>query len=349
MLRSEFKVAFCYNMHPTTDELKNAEVFAEFDSKDTINAVTNSIKELGFQIFLVEFDDDFVENLKSINPNLVFNIVEGFQGEDRESQAPAIYEFLGIPYTGSTPMGHMFGLDKIMAKRVMEHNGVQTAPFQVFDTPIDGSLDFSVGFPAIVKPAHEGSSIGIHNDSVVNTLGELRKQVNHIINTYKQEALVEKYIIGREFNQAIIGNENPIQFPIVEIDYSYLPDDIGKFSSYEVKTTLDDPGSTICPADITEEQEKRISAATLAAYRACKVRDYCRIDLRMDEEGEIYILELNTIPGIAPGIEENNSMPKAVRVYGWTYTQMIGAIIEAALERYDFDLDNNGSYNDKIK
>lgn len=334
MKKSEFKVAFCYNMHPTDENLKNDERFAEFDSKETIDTVTNSLKELGFQVFNVEYNIDFVENLKKIKPDLVFNIVEGWQGEDREAQAPAIYEFLGLRYTGSAPMGQMLALDKIMAKRVMEHCGVKTAPFQVFNEPIDNDIKITVPLPAIVKPAHEGSSIGIHNDAVVKTKEQLIKQVNYVISKFKQEALVEKFIKGREFNQAIIGNKNPIQFPIVEIDYSGLPPNVEKFSSFEVKTVLDDPKSTICPAKLTKEQENKICKATLGAYRACKILDYCRIDLRMDENNEVYILEINSIPGIAPGLEENNSMPKACRVFGWTYTQMIEAIVNAALERY---------------
>jgi len=335
MKKSDFKVALCYNMRENHEVSLKDEKIAEFDSRDTIMEIKKSLVEIGFKTFLIEFDSNFVENLKKINPNLVFNIVEGFQGEDRESQAPAIYEFLGIPYTGSGPLGHALSLNKLMGKFVMEQNNIKTAPYDVFYTPIEQDTKINVKFPAIVKPIHEGSSIGIHNDAIVRDEKQLIYQVNRVISNYNQPALVEEFIIGREFNQAIIGNENPILFPIVEIDYSYLPNHIEKFSSFEVKTELDDPNSTICPAQITKEEENKITKATLGAFYALNIKDYCRIDLRLGVDGEVYILEINSIPGIAPGIEENNSMPKAIRTYGWNYTQMINAIVEASCLRYN--------------
>ncbi|MBN2157252.1 MAG: hypothetical protein JW776_14500 [Candidatus Lokiarchaeota archaeon] len=335
MKKSDFMVAFCYNVQPEGyDPEFDGEKYAEFDSRETVETIYNSLLDLGYVVTPIEFRNGFIEQLRQLKPDLVFNIVEGIQGADREAQAPAIYEYLGLRYTGSRPMGHALALDKVMAKRVMEHYGVRTAPFCVFDEPITSFNQSHMKFPMIIKPSCEGSSVGIDNNAKVDDIKALIFRVNYVIETYKQPALVEQFIEGREFNQAIIGNKNPILFPIVEIDYSYLPKGVNKFSSYEVKTSLDDPESTICPANITEEEAQRIGQATLGAYRALGILDYARMDLRMDNEGNIYILEVNSIPGIAPGEEENNSMPKAVREYGWTYTQMIGAIVDTALERY---------------
>jgi len=339
MKKSDYKIALCYNVRPSFINSGDEEKFAEFDPPETIESISQSLKELGFKVITIEFNEEFVERLKTEKPNLVFNIAEGFRGEDRESQAPAIYEFLGIPYTGSTPLGHIFGLNKLIAKVMLEYHGIKTPKYWVFDNLLTKDLDINIEYPAIVKPIHEGSSIGIHNNAVVRNMSELIERVNYVISNFHQEALVEKFIEGREFNQAIIGNKNPIQFPIVEIDYSTLPPNIEKFSSFEVKTILDDPSSTICPARITEEERQKICKTTLAAYRICKIRDYCRIDLRMDNNGEIYILEFNTTPGIAPSIKENNSMVKAIRTYGWTYTQMIEAILNASFERYNIVFD----------
>jgi D-alanine-D-alanine ligase len=339
MKKSDFKIAFCYNVQPDQFNPDDDEKFAEFDSVETVQTVLTSLKELGFNIIPVDFNESFVEKLKQVKPDLVFNIVEGFRGEDRETQAPAIYEYLGLPYTGAGPLAHALALNKVHAKYVMEYKGVRTAPFQLFEDPITDLKQITVSLPAIVKPVHEGSSIGVHNDALVKTKEALQKQVNYLLEKYKQAALVEKFINGREFNQAIIGNKNPVQFPIVEIDYSYLPPEINKFSSYEVKTSLDDPNSTICPARITPDEAKKISQATLAAYHALGIRDYARIDLRLGDDGNVYILEINAVPGIAPGIKENNSMPKAIRTFGWKYTQMIEAIINAALERYGIKID----------
>ncbi len=340
MKKSDIVIAFCYNVQPEGyDPEFDGEKYAEFDSIETVESIYNSLLELGYIVTPIEFRNGFIEQLRQLKPDLVFNIVEGFRGADREAQAPAIYEYLGLRYTGSKPMGHALALDKVMAKRVMEHFGVRTAPFCVFNEVINSFDQPHMKFPMIVKPSSEGSSVGIDNNAKVDNKVDLIQRVNYVIETYNQPALVEQYIEGREFNQAIIGNRNPILFPVVEIDYSYLPEGIHKFSSYEVKTSLDDPESTICPARITEEEARKIGEATLGAYRALGILDYARMDLRMDDDGNVYILEVNSIPGIAPGEKENNSMPKAVFEYGWTYSQMIEAIIEAAFERYGVTLE----------
>jgi D-alanine-D-alanine ligase len=340
MKKSEFTIGFCYNVHPEHVAPEDEERYAEFDSIETVNTVAASIRELGFKLAKIDFDENFVTNLKKIKPDLVFNIVEGLQGEDRESQAPAIYEWLGLKYTGASPLAHSLALNKIMAKRVMEQAGVKTAPFYVFEEPISKvPKDMGFNFPMIVKLSHEGSSIGLDNNALVKNPTELINRVNMVIKKYNQPILVEKYIEGREFNQTIIGNKNLIAFPIVEIDYDYLPPHIHKFSSYEVKTTLDIPTSTICPARITKAEAAKITEMVFRANRALGIRDYSRTDLRLDKNGDVYILEINAVPGIAPGLQENNSMPKAIKTYGWTYTQMIGAIINAACERYGFFFD----------
>lgn len=341
MKKSEFKVGFCYNAPPAEfDPTKDDdEKYAEFDSKETIETISASLYELGYKVEHIEFDEKFIESLKRLKPDLIFNITEGFRGEDREAQAPAIFEWLGLKYTGSGPLTKCIALNKHMAKIVWNSYGIKSAPFQVFDHPINDLSEIKIELPAIVKCIHEGSSIGLHNDNYVTTKEALKTKVNWLIDKYNQAALVEKYIEGREFNQALIGNEPIQQFPIVEIDYDYLPSEYNKFSSFEVKTFMDDPNSTVCPARITPEEAEKISKVTLAAYKALGTRDYARIDLRLGKDGEVYLLELNTVPGIAPGIKENNSMPKAIRKFGWTYTQMIGAIMDAALKRYGITLE----------
>jgi D-alanine-D-alanine ligase len=338
MKKSDFLIALVANERPD-ENYESEDLYADWDSTETLNKIADSIRFNGYKCIRIPFDEHFVQNLQKECPNLVFNIAEGFKGEDRECQAAAILEYLGIPYTGSGPLGRAVALNKPTAKKLMEFHGVKTAPFKVFEEAHETHEVWPFGFPAIVKPSHEGSSIGVDNNAYCEDFEQLQTRVEYIIKKFNQPALAEKFILGREFNNAIIGNEKVVQFPVVEIVYDYLPKGIHHFSSFEVKTSLDDPNSTVCPAPITLEEEKNLKAAALGAYRALGIKDYARVDMRMDETGQVYILEVNAIPGIAPGIEENNSMPKAVRTFGWTYEQMIELIIKSALARYQIQVE----------
>lgn len=333
--KTDFKIAFSYNKRPEEYHYETDSIEAEYDPLDTINAIVSSIQEVGYNVVPIEFNADFAENLKKENPDLVFNIAEGLSGEEREAQAPAILEFLGYKYVGSGPLAKAIALNKAMAKRVMEQYGVKTAPFKLFSNPITKDDLPNIPYPLIVKPCHEGSSIGIDNNAVVDNSDALIDRVNYVLEKYNQPALVEQFIVGREFTQAIIGNEDPILLPIIEINYEGLPPGILPFSSFEVKYTYDRPSTTICPAKITAEEEKKIQIAALRAYRALGMRDYARVDMRMNKNGEVFVLEVNASPGLAPGVLENNSLPKSIKVYGWTYTQMIDCIINLALKRYN--------------
>ncbi|MFX1452064.1 MAG: D-alanine--D-alanine ligase [Promethearchaeota archaeon] len=326
----QYKVGFVYNVD-RTGGLEDAE----FDSPETLMGIKNAIEDGGHEIICIEADQQIYNNLYGLKDkiDIIFNIAEGFFGDSRESIFPIFFELLGIPYTGSGPETLSLGLNKDAAKKVWISHKIPTPRFQTF-TKIEELKDFNLNFPVIIKPVHEGTSKGITNDSYVENFQDLEQKVKFIIKTYKQEADVEEFVNGREFTVGVLGNDPYIILPPVEIDFSYLPPHIHHFSSYEVKTTYDKPDSTVCPANITPNEEKKLQKVALEAYKKLNCRDFGRCDMRMDNKGKVYVIEINPLAGISFDPEVNHSFPKGAMTYGFTYSEMINEILNNALKRY---------------
>jgi D-alanine-D-alanine ligase len=267
----------------------------------------------------------------------VFNIAEGLHGPSRESQIPAMLEMLQVPYLGSDPLTLGICLDKARAKEILAYYGIRTAPFVVVRS--DSDLDRShVGFPAMVKPLHEGSSKGIFNSSVVRTTEELRQEVRKVLSTYREPALVEEFLPGREFTVALLGNGDDVRvLPIVEIKFDALPAGVNPIYSYEAKWIWDSAESPLeifeCPAQLTPALQDEIASLCVSAYRVLGCRDWSRVDVRLDAAGRAHILEINPLPGILPKPEDNSCFPKAARAAGMSYNQLINAVLDIALQR----------------
>ena len=146
---------------------------------------------------------------------------------------------------------------------------------------------------------------------------------------------MEEYINGREFTVGILGNDPYIVLPPVEQDFSYLPSNIHHFYSYEVKTKYDKPEYTICPANVTQDVTLKLQQIALNVYKALKCRDFGRCDMRMDEKGNIFLLEINPLCGISGELIENHEFTKSAIHYGFSYTEMIDEILSNALKRYN--------------
>jgi len=195
----------------------------------------------------------------------------------------------------------------------------------------------------MVKPLYEGSSKGIRDSSLVRTTGELKEQVSAILTKYHQPALVERYLPGREFTVALLGNGAEVQvLPIVEIQFEQLPANINPIYSFEAKwiwDTVEKPLEIFaCPARTSSSLEKRIRAVSKAAFLALRCRDWCRIDIRLDESGEPNVLELNPLPGILPNPDANSCFPKAARTAGLSYADLINRVLEIACQRVGLNL-----------
>jgi len=338
------KIAFTYNLKPKNLPRNHplAEFYAEFDTPDTINGIKEAIESQGHEVIMIEANEDSFDKFRQCRNDidLVFNFAEAVSnGLDREAHIPAILEMLKIPYTGPAPLSAALILNKAKAKEIWKCHNVPTAPFQVFYTQ-DEKLRRGLKFPLIVKPIREGSSAGIRNRSLVSNSKELKERVKETIADFKQPALVEQFLSGREFTVSLIGNGDSLcALPIAEVNFDALPSNVNKIDSYEAKWIWDNPvnpvDAIICPAKIDENLKEKIISAAKQAFITLECRDWARVDIRLDENNNPFVLELNCPVGLLPDPKENSRMPRAAREAGMDFSKLIGKIIDIALERYN--------------
>ncbi len=330
----KLRVAFCCNTRHADDEFN-----IEFEPEETIEHVKHAIEAAGWEYLQIEADETCFETLKKERPDLVFNRAEGVRGESRESQVPAFCEMLGIPYVGSGIMTNAIGLDKPTTKIILEYHGLKTAPFTVLSKP-DSPLKRSLKYPLILKPSHEGSSIGINWDNVVHNNTELRAKLAEMLETYQQPILVEKYLDGREFSVGFVGNYSngdiPTILPILEVDFNGFPEELGRVLGQKAKSVLDDSSNYKCPAKIDEALKRRIEEHALMSFKVLNCLDWARMDFRLDTNGELFFLEVNTLPGIDYDVEHDELSFYPMMWYGLgkKYPDMIREVITAAAKRY---------------
>ena len=247
-------------------------------------------------------------------------ILHGRYGEDGTIQG--LLELLDIPYHGSGVLGSALGINKILSKRLYEHAGLPTSPYLILDRADpdkQARVQEVLGFPVVVKPEHEGSSIGL---SIVVEAGNLKPALE-LAAEYDRFVLVEKYLEGTEITAAVLGNLDPQPLPLVEI----VPGDQYEFFDYEAKYK---PGATeeICPARLNEELTKKAQDYAVRAHQALRCRGYSRTDMIVSND-EVYILETNTIPGMTA----TSLYPQAAAAAGIGFAELLDRLIELALEK----------------
>ncbi|MEM2273317.1 MAG: ATP-grasp domain-containing protein, partial [Candidatus Bathyarchaeia archaeon] len=332
------RVGLTYNLRrKVEDEDLPEDFYIEFDEESTVNAIASALEKGGCKVIKIEADENSYLKLRKYKPDIVFNIAEGLRGEGRESHIPAILEMLGIPYTGSGPSTLAICLDKALTHKVLSSYNIPSPKFQVFKRE-DEKLSSELDFPLVVKPLLEGSSKGIRSSSLVRDEKSLIRQVSWLIKTYNQPAIVEEFMPGREFTVGLIGNEEPIVLPIVEICLEKLPNGASPIYSYEAKWVWDMPEKPLdifeCPAEIPPDLEEEIRETAIKTFKVLNCRDVCRIDIRLDEEGIPRVLEVNPLPGLIPDPEAHSCLPEAARAAGFTYDELICTILWQALKRY---------------
>lgn len=325
---------------PSKDLSKQKDL--EFDSPSVIDSIKKSLKSLGHEVFLVEADENAFLKLKELKGkiDIVFNIAEGLWGDARESQIPIFCEVLQIPYTHSGPTTHGIGLDKSFTKLVLHGADHINVPESHVVMGKNDKIPVYLHFPLIVKPNNEGSSKGVFDANVVDNANDLKERVKVVSEGYSKEVLVEEYIEGREFTVAVLGNGEDLQvLPIIEQKFDFLPKGMNKIASFELKWVYEDSLKNLrdaydCPAKLTKELKKKIEETSKEVCRLLDVRDCARIDYRMNKNGKLYFLEINTLPGINPDLSIISYFPLAARTAGMTYTRMIEMILNSACKRY---------------
>lgn len=322
------KVAIIYNKDLTgvinRFGLQNKERY----NPKTVKLVAEALEKGGHNVSVIDGNMHVIETLKDFMPRvvegerlgMVFNMAYGIQGESRYTHLPAMLEMLGIPYVGSGPEGHALALDKVIAKIIMQQNGLRTPQFWVFST---GDEDLSpVKYPVIVKPKMEAVSYGLE---IVNNKADLRSAVKYIINEFQQQALVEQFIRGREFAVGLLGNDDPEAFPVLEIDLGGDPNAI-----QSAMDKLKEPRGKICPANIPPELGDEMVRLSKEAFKVLHLNDFARVDIRVDENENIYVLEINSMASLG----KSGSYVHAASVAGYEYTQLINKILDVAAVRY---------------
>jgi D-alanine-D-alanine ligase len=338
-------IALTFNLKGDSSAVSNADeppsgaddLYAEWDDIETIRAVQSALSS-AHQVSLVEADLDAFEHLRRLTPDLVFNIAEGLLGASREAQIPAMLDMLGLPYTGSDPVTLGLCLDKSRTKEVLAYHGVATPRF-VTVTAVE-QVPARLRYPQMVKPILEGSSKGVPDASLVHDRKALLRQVKHVLEVYRQPALIEEFLPGREFTVAVLGNDPDLRIlPIVEINFDALPAGVNPIYSYEAKWVWDREDNPLrifsCPAPLEASLRHAIEDICRRAFRVLGCRDWCRIDVRLDRQGVPHIIELNPLPGILPRPEQNSCFPKAARAAGLSYQDLILAVVDAAAKRHN--------------
>ena len=246
--------------------------------------------------------------------------------------ACALLELSGLPHTGSGPLALGLSLDKALAKALIAAGGVPTPPYFVCAGRPPRVLSPGMRYPLFVKPIREDASIGIGPAAFVRNRAELEARCRHIRARYRQPALVERYVDGRELSVAILGARDPTALPVSEIEMGRVPAGAPRICDYRAKwvTASDEYARTVprCPASLSSREERRVKEAALAAFRLLFCRGYARVDLRLGRDGVPYVLEVNPNPCIAP----DAGFARSAAAAGLSYADLVCRIADLAIE-----------------
>jgi len=327
------RIGLSYDLKETiaTQQSSCDDAFEEYDSLETVELIAKALEAEGHTVTMLGGGGEFLSKLLHEKVDFVFNIAEG-RGthRSREAQVPSILEMLDIPYSGSDPQCLAICLDKPLTKKLVASEGVSTPNWFVIKDrqelrQIDG-CDFP--FPAIVKPAYEGSSKGIRLTSVVEDAKQAIEVIESLLEKYQQPAMVEEIILGDEVTVGIIGNSPPKVLGMMRI----LPKQKEGYFIYnlDVKRNYLDMVEYECPAGLEDKVLQCIQASSLRAFQALGCREFARLDFRISTAGVPYFLEINPLPGLSA----HSDLVIMAEKMGWSHQQLINAVLNAARERY---------------
>ncbi len=298
--------------------------------------VKAALRKGGHKVSLLGVHGDIgklVAGLRKRKPDLIFNLMESFgDGPSGAIGVVGLLDLMGIPYTGGGPGEFYLQEDKVLTKKMLAFDAVPFADFAVFSRNSDMETGGRLRMPLFVKPLCMDASIGIDAGSLVHSLKELVERVTMIHDVVKDAALVEEYVEGREFYVGVLGNETPTAFPPVEVDFEGFPE--GQPHVLDAKAKWDEAspeykGTRSVMAEVSDELRAKLQQVAVAAYRALRVRDYGRIDLRMNAAGDLYVIEVNA----SCYLEQSGEFATSAAAAGVDYPALVGRIVELALER----------------
>ncbi len=316
---------------------------AELDNQKTVDDLTRALESQGHTVKQIGNVKNLLKEIFHLKVDIVFNICEGYSGRNRESQVPLILEMYGIPFVGSDALTMGVTLDKVIAKKCFITDGIPTPRFFVAHDSLSIKEKNSISFPLIVKPSREGSSKGLSEKSRVNDLASLKNQIDVINDVYQQPALVEEFIKGTEFTVAVVGNRQPLALPAVQVSIDGV---LNLGNDFYTFSRLLDPDRVqyICPADISKKLEEKLKDLAIRVYQSVGCCDFGRVDFRVDDKGNPYVLEINPLPCLAM----NDVFNATARAMGWSYEATINKILDYAIERQGFkNMDNVANANNR--
>jgi D-alanine-D-alanine ligase len=294
--------------------------------------IIKNMKKLPYDISSAFYEDE--KDLKK-DWKLVFNLCDAFADPGEELKLIEDLEKNQIPYTGCSALTTKICQNKYELKKILKQNDIKCPRGQLFKN-IDDRLNEKLKFPLILKLIGENGSFGLDEDSVVFNEEELRKKLSQLFSNFNKRILVEEYIEGREFNIPLIGNENPEKLAILEIDYSQHFENKPKILTYKAKwskNSLDFKNTYSVIADLSKEDEEKLYNIAMQAYKAINCTGYASVDLRQNENGEVYVLEVNSNCYIAP----ESDILKAAIARGLDYEELLNKIINYAAERFSLN------------
>jgi D-alanine-D-alanine ligase len=308
---------------------------ASLDILTQVEAIEKALQELGYPSARIPFTRDvgaFIQKLKKSGAEMAINLCESLDDDPRFIGHPAaVLELLGIPFSGSPSAALMLTTDKVITKCLLRANGVKTPNYLICDDVF--KFDPHVlRFPVIVKPILQDASIGIDQESIFEDIGELEKRIKEFFSRFGT-LLVEEYVAGREFNVSIFGYPSPRVLPLAEIDFSEFPQELYAIVGYRAKWDassfeyLHTPRTF--PQDLSPVLRQRIEATAVTCFQPLMLRDYARVDMRVDDHGQIYVLEVNANPCLSP----DAGFAAAVREAGMTYSEMVGGLVGFMVQR----------------
>jgi D-alanine-D-alanine ligase len=307
------------------------DALEEYDSPKTIELIGAALETGGNSVVRLGGGREFLNNILRQNVDIVFNIAEGRGNyRSREAQVPSVLEMLNIPYTGSDPQCLAICLDKPLTKKIVAGAGVYTPNWRVI-TDKKGLNEISwdgFSFPAIIKPAHEGTSKGIRRSSLAHSPEQTLEIVAGVLERYHQPVMVEEFIDGEEVTVGIIGNLPPRVLGIMRL----IPKkgDEHFVYSLEVKRDWENLVDYECPARLEKNTLDKLTESSLRAFQVLGCRDFARLDFRVNPQGIPYFLEINPLPGLG---DYSDLVIIAIK-QGGSYEVLIRAILGAAVERY---------------